>query len=375
MTVNWKAVAVLITAIMVIPVCFVDSSDAADAADTNVSSFTITDGTGRTFSFDGASERLVTPGKGTTLTVAELGCLNKVVAVDNWSMPENANDERLTVPEYNPVSIGSLFYSDNNGYAAGVLSQLVDQGRLSCDDAIILTAYTNTLVLRDLLEKTGFTKVLVWTTIEDYDSIVDFVRAVSLIATGTLNTDLVNEMNSIKATIDNGVSGITTKAEGVYVRYTTSDAEFTIGNTGSIAVSLIEAAGGVNVGKTDTTDQRRYGDNSMMLQLLADHPNAVVFLDVTWKDAGYTVADYREKFLGGDTTRTVVQLESEWNNYGPDAKEGLKVVAQSLYPSVFGENSFDEGEPTGDNNLVLYVGAACVGIIVLAGVYFVLMRR
>ena len=113
----------------------------------------------------------------------------------------------------------------------------------------------------------------------------------------------------------------------------------------------------------------------MMIQLLEENPDAVVFLDVTWANADHTVYDFRTEYLGGDTQRKVVQLKSEWNNYGPDAMDGLMVVAQSMYPDIFGEYVVDEGGSPGDNNTLLYVGAAVAAIAIIAVAYILLMRR
>ena len=365
---SWKILAVIIAALFIVPLAVTDGADGADSK-----SFTITDGTGREFTFDGPSEKIVALGKGTNLTIAELGCLDKVVAVDTWSMPAKANDERLS--GLNAVDVGSIYYADNNDNVLAELNKLVEANTLSHDDAVILTAYPNTLVLRELLEKMGFTHVLVWTEIVDYETIVKFVEAISQVATGSLDTELVEEMRTVQKTIDDGLKGVAEKKKAVYVRYTTDSGEFTIGNTGSIAVSLIESAGGENIGRNESTDQRRWGDTSMMIQLLEENPDAVVFLDVTWANADHTVYDFRTEYLGGDTQRKVVQLKSEWNNYGPDAMDGLMVVAQSMYPDIFGEYVVDEGGSPGDNNTLLYVGAAVAAIAIIAVAYILLMRR
>ena len=100
MNYSWKILAVIIAALFIVPLAVTDGADGADSK-----SFTITDGTGREFTFDGPSEKIVALGKGTNLTIAELGCLDKVVAVDTWSMPAKANDERLS--GLNAVDVGS----------------------------------------------------------------------------------------------------------------------------------------------------------------------------------------------------------------------------------------------------------------------------
>lgn len=363
-----KITAVLLTVLMIVP-----ASVMATDAGTTDQSFSVTDGTGREFTFDGPTDKIVTGGKGASLTVYELGCLDKIVAVDQYSMPDKADDERLD--NLNAVSLGSLYYDTNNDYIAGELDRLVKEGVMSYNDAIILTGYTNCLNIRNILESTGFTHVLVWTSIEDYGTLVDFVETMSMVVTGSLNTELVNEMEAMQTAIDQGLEGVTEKREAIYVRYTTDSGEFTIGNTGSIAVSLIESAGGINIGRNEGSDSTRYGDTGLMLQILGEHPDAVILLDVTWKNSGYSVADFRQEYLGGDTSRTVLQLESVWNNYGPDAKDGLWAVAQAMYPSIFGGQDPGDGDPTGDGNILLYVGAAAAVLIIIAAVYFLLLRR
>ncbi|MCL1979320.1 MAG: iron chelate uptake ABC transporter family permease subunit [Methanomassiliicoccaceae archaeon] len=329
---------------------------------------TVTDGTGQTFEYTEPTERIVTMGYASTLTVAMLGEMDKIIAVDAYSTYEYSKDERLK--GLKAEDMGSIFYASNNDKIVTKFLQWVDDGKMSFDDTIVLTTYENALVLRGLLNGAGFEKVLVYRYITEYNEIVDFVNSMSVIVTGG-TTDLVKNMRLVKETIDNGLSEDIPQASAFGVWYSSS-AGYSVLNSGSITVSLIEAAGGINVGFNESSKADRYGDKSTIVQLVGAYPDAIVFLPESYT-RDHTVGEFRNEVLNGNMNVTIVPMKANWNNYCPDAAEGLWVFACALYPDLFEGDvpHGDEGSP--GSNLLLYAAAGIVALLAIFGAAYFLL--
>ncbi|MDR3282624.1 MAG: ABC transporter substrate-binding protein [Candidatus Methanoplasma sp.] len=333
---------------------------------------TVTDGEGREFQYDKPADHVVTMGFASTLTVVELGAVDKIIGVDHYSTYDYKKDERLK--NLDATDLGSYYSASNNDLIASTLVQWVEAGKMSLDDTVILTAYSNSKALRTILEGHGFTHVLVYLTITDYDQIVEFVNDVSIAVTGG-TSKLVDDMKAVRDAVNKGVAGVPEKSKGIAVWYTASTGEFTVGNTGSIAVSLIEAAGGVNPARDASVGGTTYGNASTVLDMLKDDADIVVFLSDVYINNNHTVTDFRNAVLGGDSSIKIVVLKDNWNNYCPDAAEGLWAVASALYPDLFaGEPpTADEGS---DGVPVLYMAIGGVAAaIVIAAIALYIMRR
>lgn len=364
---NSKLFAVGVIVVLLFSSAFLMISDDADADST----FEITDGTGKVFKYDGPTEHIVTMGLGVTLTVADLGQIDKIVAVDKYCTYSYTGNEKLAKIS-DDMSLGTTYSASNNDYIVTTLAQMVEDKKMSLDDTIVLTAYSNNTVLRGLLEGAGFTHVLIYMSITEYADTVEFVKSMSMITTGGVSK-VVADMEAVQKTINDGLKDVKTEAKGLYVRYSSSSG-FTVGNTGSLAVSLITSAGGKNIAY-DPEKGSTYGDQSLIVSLLSDNKDTVIFLDNGYlKD--HSVEDFRNDVLGGDDSFLIVPLKSVWNNYCPDAAEGLWTFACSLYPNIFeGDIPTDDRGTTQDNTLI-YVGVAAVVIIlVIVGYYFFMVKK
>lgn len=228
------------TGILALMLCAVFVAVPADADGTG---FDITDGEGRTYHYDSPAERIVSTGAATTLTIAEAGAVNKIVAVDRYSTYDYTGYDELEAMD--AVDLGSFYGETNHDYIVTTLINMVDNGELSLDDTIILTSYTSNRALYERLHDTGFTKVLVWTTdsVSDYDAIVQMVSDVSMIASGTV-PDSVSSMLDKTAQVSDAVSGVTERAKALFVWYT--GGEFSVGNS-SIMNSMLEVANADNI--------------------------------------------------------------------------------------------------------------------------------
>jgi ABC-type Fe3+-hydroxamate transport system substrate-binding protein len=339
------------------------------------SSFTVTDGVGTSFTFSAATSHIVTMGYGATLTVAELGQMSKIVAIDKYSQYSYTKNETLNGIDEQAVDLGSLYSSTNNDNVLVCLSKLVEERKMTKDDAVILTGSSNATAMGKLLTDNGFTHVLVYTSITNYSDVVSFVKTMSYIVTESESSSSVNKMTATLTTIDSRLSSVTVKSEGLFVWYSSSSGSFSVGNTGSIAVSLIEAAGGTNIGRDNSKTARTYGDKSTIVNLISGHKNAVIFLDSNYYNAGKTTADFRADVLGNDTSITVIKMSQIWNNYCPDAADGLWTFACSLYPDLFsGDVPSGEGVPSEDYTVYYaFAAVAVVALVLVAGFFY--MRK
>jgi len=339
---------------------------ASDGAEPTI----VTDGTGRSFEYTEPTEHIVTMGYGSTLTVAALGEIDKIIAVDAYSTYSYTKDERLK--DLDAEDLGSYFNSANNDYIVTLFLQWTESGEMNYNDTIILTSYSNTLVLREKLESAGFTHVLVYLSITAYDQIVDFVESVSIIVTGGVST-IVEDMRLVKSTIDERLEGVTDKAKGLGVWYTSSTGEFSVGNRGSITVSLIETAGGINAAYDPSKSSTTYGNASNIVQLVEADPDVVVFLPANYMRDN-TLSDFRNNILGGDDSVTIVPLHAYWNNYDPYAAEGLWAFACAMYPDLFEGLAPHVDEPS-DSNPLMYAAVGAVFVTAILSIaYFMVMR-
>lgn len=360
---NTKMISLVAVIVLFSGVFVAVASDASWGAD----SMTITDGTGTTFTYAEPTQHIVTMGYASTLTVAMLGGIDKIVATDMYSTYSYTKDSRLE--NLNAANVGSLYSSSNNDNIVANLAQLVDDGKMSRDDTIVLTTYTNALTLRNTLNSHGFTHVLVYGIpsypITNYNQIVKFVKDISIIVTGSVST-IVNNMDAVKANIDKGLVNVAEKTPALFVWYSQTSG-LSVNTNASIAVSLIDAAGGVSIAKTN-------GNEALITQLVADNPDTVIFLQDSYINGGKSISDFRQDVLGGDSSIKVVIVDSKWNNYDPDAADGLMAFASALHPDQFGEGS-KNNEGSSNSNLALYAAAGVIVVIVILGCAYFFMRR
>ena len=373
---NSKLIA---TGILALMLCTVFVAVPADADGTG---FDITDGEGRTYHYDSPAERIVSTGAATTLTIAEAGAVNKIVAVDRYSTYDYTGYDELEAMD--AVDLGSFYGETNHDYIVTTLINMVDDGELSLDDTIILTSYTSNRALYERLHNTGFTKVLVWTTdsVSDYDAIVQMVSDVSMIASGTVPGS-VSSMLDKTAQVSDAVSEVTERAKALFVWYT--GGEFSVGNS-SIMNSMLEVANADNIGYSDSTASH-YGDVNTVISLLEANPGTVIFVNYSYGTAGGTAESFREDVLGGNTDYPVVIMDSLWNNWCPESADGLMTIGQYLYPDLLGEpydgyiedygpgsgSGASNGGSAGTDGLMIALVVVVVVAIVAAGI--VIARR
>ena len=356
---SFAVIAVLLMSVSLFAI--VSVSDTGDAD----SSFIVQDGTGRSFAYSGPANRIVSGGAGATMTIADAGAIDKIVAVDKYSLYSYNSYPQLETLTTN--SLGSFYGTTNHDYIRTTLVGMVDSGDLSLDDTIILTSYSSNETLRTILESEGFTKVLVWVSIDSYQGIVDFVRTVSLIATGGTPAS-VADMDAKIAHVQDYISSYSERPKAMYVAYYSGS--LMIGNKG-IMPSMLEIVGADIIGK-DPDKGKNYGDTNTIVTLLENNRDTVLFVQNSYF-TGHTLDEFYTEVFGGDRSVLVVPMGLHWNNWNPESADGLTEIAVNLYDRPSAPAGNDDG-----NKYVAYASAALVILVaamIVWGIYCLVQIR
>ncbi len=329
--------------------------------------FVVTDGTGEDFVYEGAAERMVVNGSAVALTIADAGAVDKIVAVDKYSTYEYTKYEGLE--GLGAVDLGSFYGTTNHDHIVTTLVKMVEEGELSLDDTVILTSYSSNVQLRERLNESGFTKVLVWTTIEDYGDVVRMVESVSRIASGGVPDSVTSMKDSVADVERRAAEHSGERPKALYVWY--YNKELQIGNTG-IMKSMLDVCKADNIGYDPANPSARYGDVNTIVKLLGENKDAVVFVSNSYFSSGKGLDDFYSEVFGGDRSVKAVQMGLQWNNWCPESAEGLKEIADALYGSEPAPQP--EPQPAFNSNVLIYVLAA-VALLAIAAALLLLRKK
>lgn len=339
------------------------SSFAMVDADGSDEGFVITDGDGKTYTYDGPSDHIISTGYAVSHTLQQLGVLDKVVATDLYGSSDYAlssfGDDSLS--SMDALNLGSIFSKDIIDSFEREVPRLHEMGLFDFDDTIILTTSSNIYDIRDTLNALGFTHVLLYKDVDDYDTVVNMMRTISLISTGEVD-DRVAQMQQSADRISELTADVE-PAKALYVWHNSNG--ISVGNTG-IMSSILGICHAEQIGLDPSVDKGYYGSESDIIQLIGENRDAVVFINYSYFTAGGTISDFREKYLGNDQSIKVVEMDRLWNNYCFESGEALETIAQYLYPELFGVADDDSNADDGDGTSIwLYVGLAVVAIAVI----------
>lgn len=372
-----KLIAVAFVSMMALAAIVIIPTGGDSSAD---DSFTVKDGRGTEVTFDKPVEHIVTCGKGPTATVIQLGQLDKLVVCDSYS---KNGTEKVFEPLKKKIEEGKV-KADGNVYSSGLAfkSNVIDSADVEKDgkfvkenDVIILTAsVANNNTLKAYFADAGFKKILVWDSITEYNQIIDFAKAVSMVLTGKVANE-VKSMELVKKTISDKLEAeqITTvekKTKSIYIRISSGD--YALGNAESLTTSMIDAAGGNNIAFDDEKAKPTYTVTAAaLIQMRSDYEGKiVVFLDTTVTEDKQT--ELKNK-MGSENT-TYVILDGLWNNYSIDSKDGVWTMACAMYPDYF-SGDVPTVKDADEKNIVLYMVIGCAAGVVLLVAAIFLMRR
>ena len=357
-----------VTAIVIVP-----AGEDSSAAKT----ITVKDGRGTEVEFDDVASHVVTSGVGSSATVVQIGQLDKIVVCDSYSYTsteEVLKDLKKAVDDKKIRANGNVYSSGLAAFKTDVIDAADEDGGFDREnDVIILTAGKSTNdSLKSFFEEKGFKKILLWDSITEYGQIIDFAKAVSLVLTGKTASQ-VKSMELVRDTIKDKLESEKIaddqKTKALYVRL--SSGNYTIGNIGSLAISMMDAAGAKNIGYDSSKSGTTYGvEASAFTKFREDNgtDRIVVFLDANVTEAK---ANEIKTLMGSNTT--LVPLKSLWNNYSIDSKDGVWTMACAAYPDLF-EGDVPEVKDSNDNT-TLYIALGGAAVIVALIVAFYMLKR
>lgn len=354
----------MVSVLAVSALCAVIPSE-SDAA----SGYSFTDGTGTEYSFDKAPEHIATVGAGITATAIQIGALDKIVVCDKYSKTydyEVFKDLQKNISEGKVRANGSA-YSSGHADLKADLVYMADQDKFDKEkDIVILTGSFSTLSsLVTALKDAGFKTVLQWQDIKDYGDLIGFVTNVSIAINGE-KTDYVDQMDNLSKYISSHLEGVA-KKNAVYVTYSSGD--YKVGNTGSLANSMILAAGGNSV-SVDASKSATYGDKNTLAKFVTDNPGIVIFMDNSVASDQSRVNEIGS--MSDDQTK--VALQPLWNNYSIASMDGVWTMACAMYPDIF-SGDVPTVESDDEDNLILYVGAGIAFVAIIGVAAFIFMRK
>ena len=367
---NSLATVALIAALtMMSSVFFIAMADDSSAS----APVTVTDGVGDTFTFDVPPEKMVTLGKGFTATAIHMDLLDRIVVCDKYS---KTDADKLFDPLKEKIKNEEI-RANGSTYSSGisdVIADIVYSTEHDCfdkdKDVIFLTGtIANMTSLKDKLVKDGFKNILCWENATDYDKIIDFVSIMSKVMYGA-DSDLVKQMRNVVDHIDKVLASKAdfVKREAFYV--TLYSGNMCVGNTGSLANSMILAAGGNSVTVDPSIPNSVYATS--LTKLVENYgDDVVIFVDNQIASNEGKMKDLRTQ-VGNDVQ--LVPLKPLWNNFSSDSMDGVWAMACAMYPDYF-EGDVPAAPPSTQDNTVIYAIAGIMGVAVIGIVAFFFIRK
>lgn len=366
--------ATILVVVMMVSVTIPLNSNSLDAD----SQIVVTDGVGREHRFDKLPSKIVTLGTGMTATAIEIGLIDSIIVCDKYSY--QYDDEIFDIVR-DKVDSGDI-RANGTLWGEGVTSvkndiwKMTEDLQLSDDNvvddvAIFVTGIPSTLdpLYEDLTYgRYNYKHVLCWNDVTSYDALIDMVSTMSLVMKG-YDDPQVEQMKEIVNLISLRLSGYpeSMRREAFFVTYHAG--ELKVGNEGSLANSMILAAGGDSI----TMDPSKGSTYATSIQRILERygTDVVIFVD-DLVVSDQSKLDMLRKTLGGNDV-TLVALDPLWNNYCVESMDGIWAMACAMYPDLF-EGDVPVIPSDYDENVILYVTAGIIGSMVIAAVAFLYFR-
>ena len=364
------------TVILAVAMFIMASTLAITASDGSDAAMTLTDGEGNKITLDGPADHIITIGVGVTATAIGLGALDKIMVCDSYSYTNSDplfDDLKQYVKDGKIAAGGNIYSTGKDQLKIDIIdaSEPTKESHFDKDKDVVLAvvspSYKQNL---DFLAEEGYKNVMYWSTVENYDDIVDFVDTISKVCTGTTDKK-VDEMkdivNDIAVILDN--KKVENK-EAFYVTY--SSGTFKVGNTTSLTTVMIEAAGGIVITKDDTKTGSTI--EVSLTSLIEEHPNVVIFADS--QICNTSGINNQERFndlrkeVGNDVE--IFGLETIWNNFSIESAKGVHYMAGCMYPDIIDDGGSSAGGSS--DSTMTYVAAGIVAVVILCVAAYLFMR-
>lgn len=320
---------------------------------------TVTDSDGKMISLDEPAGKVVTLGLGYTITVIDLGFKEKIIGYDSGSTYASSGNKKVEGMEVE--NLGSAYANPTNiENIRAHMAQMVDDLRFDKDkDLIIINNWSGTVNsggTRDVLVGDGY-KVACFGA-NTYDEIVSMISSISQLLGGDSN-NVVERMTQAKTEVQDMAASKSGEVAPKAMYVSEFNGNLRIYNSG-ITVSMIELAGGVNIGDNGEAYAYRNEDASYIIQ---KEPN-VVFLDGNYSET----AEYFQEEVLNTRSIKVVKLEKDWNSTTPQVADGLLTISESLYNSPVSDEDW-----IGNNAILIFVGG--IAAVIAVGLALFLIRR
>lgn len=339
-----------------------------DADDTCIQ---VTDGVGNTITLDDVPENVIAIGKGVNATLIRLGLADRIVVCDNYSV--NATDPELDIldtmkADGELLADGNIYTSGRAGLITNCIYAVDAFGFDRSSDVVIITGSEGYVqyVIEDLREH-GFENIAVWYDITSFGDLAQYVETISILMTGDVSTQS-EQMKSLPGSISDAL-GDTDRRDALCITY--SGGDFKVNNAGSLAGSMIIAAGGNAFTVDGSKSSPTYSTSIPNMFADGAHADAVVFVD--YQVMGNQDLLTRLMSQLPDTV-TIVGLEPLWNNFDIESMDGVQAMAQSMYPEVFGMYIPDDADE-GDDGALYYAAGMVVAVILVCMFYIAVTRR
>lgn len=349
---------------IVLSIMILSSTMLLPASDAESGSFTVTDGYGNEYLFDGPVDDIVAIGRSVTSTIIGVGGLDRIVVCDSYSVKETAMNEKETTlfrelcrnhQEGKVYADGDLTGSGRTELRKDIISA-VNQDRFDSDKGVILIVSDEKM---DFLNDLG--RVIQWKqSVSSFDEICGFAESISMICNGYVTKD-VKDLRELPSLVDGHLTD-SEKKSGLFVTYQNG---IKVGRYGSLQSLLIRTAGG------DTPVESGGGTMETDLKGLLDStPGSIVFTDMTFRDEDH----YNElRDAVGDRTPIVI-IDSVFDYHSIMNKDTVEEICISMYPGMtfdYKEETTDVPEDDGMTGILLFSGILSLSLITL----FLFLRR
>lgn len=280
--------------------------------------FTIVDDRGVEFKFDSPFTKIASLGKPFTQILMELGAVDDITMVDKYGKELNTTYSEI---DNIPIFVNLAISGDTT---------LLLEAIASAEPQVVITYYWNWSGKASdnikAIEESGI-PVLAF-AISSYDDVADLVLKLGLLCGENVRAkELSDEMHVVKLEIETVVSTIL-ESEKVKVYFELATDGQKAVNYGSVSHDLIVMAGGINVAANELESRSTYppADDAILVWM----PDIIILEERSTKSDSF----YPE-LLEGICDSEVVRFPYGLNTYDLNLIEGLKWMAEQLYPDLF----------------------------------------
>lgn len=356
---------ILVMASVLILVSLTTASE-TDAAEESI---TIKDGHGVTNTFESPVKHVAAYGIGTNEILIQVGALDKIVVCDRYvvtSTEDCMKPLQQRISEGKTLAKGSAWSADGMNLFKTDILLMEEKGNFDCEnDAVFLFGTASSYeTMKKLLCDSGCRHVIAWDDTKDYKDIINIAKAVSLVSTGTVKK-CVEDMEEKYGSILTKIPGMTERPNAFYVTFSSDN--FLVGNIGSRATAVLEAAG-ANIVTKDASKESTYYTSITKLVSECDY-DVVVFADETSIAKNPERLQMLQKMVSGDVQ--IYCMKSLWNNYSVSSIDGVWSSACLFYPELFSGDGPVPLEAERENAIPYVIAGIVASLLVVAvSVYY-----